>query len=133
MLCCFKVTVSLENTSWQKPALSILKMSATGVSVVAQRKRTPLVSMRMQVGSLALPSGLRIQCCCELRCRLQMWLGSGIAMAVVQAGSCNSHWTPSLGTSICYRHGLKKKSLQQKDVGNHIVSKLGCIHSIYPI
>ena len=30
-----------------------------------------------------LLSELRIRCCCELWCRLQMWLGSGVAMAVV--------------------------------------------------
>ena len=29
LLCCFKVTVSLENIHWQKPALSTLKMLAT--------------------------------------------------------------------------------------------------------
>ena len=36
------------------------------------------VSMRMQVGSLASLSGLRIWCCHELWCRSQMWLGSGV-------------------------------------------------------
>ena len=33
--------------------------------------------------SLALLSGLRIQHCCELWCKLQKRLGSGIAVAVV--------------------------------------------------
>ena len=37
----------------------------------------------VQVQSLALLSGLRIQCCHELQCRSQMWLGSGIAVAVM--------------------------------------------------
>ena len=32
--------------------------------------------------SLALLSGLRIQRCHVLRCRLQMWLGYGVAVAV---------------------------------------------------
>ena len=41
------------------------------------------VSMRMRVRSLALFSGLRISCCCELWCRSQTWLGSHVAMAVV--------------------------------------------------
>ena len=50
--------------------------------VVAQWKRIWLASMRMQVRSLASLSGLRIQCCCELRCRLKTWLGSSIAAAV---------------------------------------------------
>ena len=39
-----------------------------------------------------------------------MWLGSGVAVAVVPAGSCSSDWTPSLGTSICRRCDPKKKS-----------------------
>ena len=33
--------------------------------------------------SLASLSGLRIWCCCELWCRLQTLLGSGVAVAVV--------------------------------------------------
>ena len=37
----------------------------------------------MQVQSLALLSGLRIQHCCELWCRLKMQLGSCVAVAVV--------------------------------------------------
>ena len=35
---------------------------------------------------LALLSGLRIQCCRKLWCRSQTWLGSRIAVALVQAG-----------------------------------------------
>ena len=54
-----------------------------GVPVVAQWKQIRLLSMRMRVQSLALLSGLRIQHCCELWCRSQMWLRSGIAVAVV--------------------------------------------------
>ena len=46
---------------------------------------------RMQVQSLALLSGLRIRGCHELWCRLQMLLGSGIAVAVVEAGHCSSN------------------------------------------
>ena len=38
--------------------------------------------MRLQVQSLALLSGLRIQHCCELWCRSQMKLRSGVAVAV---------------------------------------------------
>ena len=43
-------------------------------------KRTWLASMRMQVWSLVLLSGLRIQHCYELWCRLQTWLRSGVAV-----------------------------------------------------
>ena len=42
-----------------------------------------LVFMRVQVQSLALLIGLRIRRCCELWCRLQAWLGSWVAVAVV--------------------------------------------------
>ena len=44
----------------------------------------------MQVRSLASFSELRIRHYHELWCRLQMQLGSQIAVAVVQAGSCSS-------------------------------------------
>ena len=40
------------------------------------RLRTQLISLRMQIQSLALLSGLRIQHSCELWYRLQMQLGS---------------------------------------------------------
>ena len=43
------------------------------------------------------PSGLRIRRCRELWCRLQMQLGSGVAVAV--AGSYSSDLTPSLHMS----------------------------------
>ena len=43
-----------------------------------------------------------------------MWLGSHVAVALVQAGSYSSDWTPSLGTSICCRsvprNGKKPKN-----------------------
>ena len=41
-----------------------------------------LVFMRIQVWSLALLSGLSIQCCYELWCTSQMWLWSHVAVAV---------------------------------------------------
>ena len=44
-----------------------------------------------------------IWCCHELWYRSETWLGSGVAVAVVQAGTCSSDLTPSLGTSICHR------------------------------
>ena len=61
---------------------------------------------------LGLLSDLRIQCCHKLRCRSQTQLGSGVAVAVVQPGSCSSDSTPSLGTFICCGYdpkGQKKK------------------------
>ena len=61
-----------------------IKKKKREVSTVAhQDMYPPRVSVRMQVQSLALLSGLRIQCYPELWCRSQMQLGSGIAVAVV--------------------------------------------------
>ena len=69
--------------------------------------------MRMQVRTLASLSGLRIQRCCEVWCRLQTWLGSPVAVA--QVGSCSSDSVPSLGTSICCRCGHKRQNKQRKN------------------
>ena len=52
--------------------------------------------------------------CHELWCRSQTQLGSSIAVAVVQAGSCSSSLTPSLGTSICFGCGPKKQKKKKK-------------------
>ena len=57
--------------------------TAWGVPGVVQRKGTHLVPMRTQVQSLALLSGLRIQCCYELRCGSQTRLRSGVAVAAM--------------------------------------------------
>ena len=57
--------------------------SKLGVPVAEQWKRIRLVTMRLQVQSLASLSGLRIQHCHELWCRSQMWLRSLIAVALV--------------------------------------------------
>ena len=76
--------------------------------------RTRLASMRRWVLSLASLSGLRIQRYCELWYKLQMQLGSHIAAAVMQAGSCSCDSTPSLETSICCRSSCKKKERKKK-------------------
>ena len=47
--------------------------------------------------------------CCDLWCRSQTWLGSGIAVALAQAGSYSSNSAPSLGTSICLGAALKRQ------------------------
>ena len=88
---------------------SSYQKGAKGVSTVAQRKQIRLGFMRMQVQSLASLSGLRIQCCCELSGRSQTQLGSGIALVVVEAGSCSSNSAPRLGTSICSGCSPKNK------------------------
>ena len=65
------------------------------------------------VRSLASLSGLTIRHCRELWCRSQMWLGSHVAVAVVQAGSYSSSLTPSLGTSL-WRGRSPKRPLPAK-------------------
>ena len=64
-----------------------------------------LVSIRMWVWSLVLLSGLRIWCCLKLQHRWQMWLGSGISVAMAYVGSYSSDLTLSLGTSTCHKFG----------------------------
>ena len=63
----------------------------------------------MQVQSLASLSELRIQHCRELWYRSQTRHGPRISVTVAQACSCSSNSTPSLGTSICFGCGPKKK------------------------
>ena len=41
--------------------------------------------------------------------------GSGVAVAVVQAGSCSSNSTPSLRTSICWHVALKSNKKKKKN------------------
>ena len=67
-------------------------------------------SKHEDVGSISGLSGLRIQHCHELWFRLQMPLGSGVAVAVAVACSGSSYSTPSLGTSRCHGCSPKKKT-----------------------
>ena len=55
-----------------------------------------------------LPQGWGFDVAVSLWCRLQTQLGSGVAVAVVQAGSRSSDSPPSLGISISGRCGPKK-------------------------
>ena len=68
-----------------------------------------LISIHEDAGSIPSSlSGLRIQCCRELWCRLQMRLRSGIAVTVAQDSDYSYYLTPSLGTCICLKCILKK-------------------------
>ena len=57
---------------------------------MVQRKQIQLGTMRLWVQFLASLSGLRILRCRELWCRSKTRLGSGVAVAVVWAGSHSS-------------------------------------------
>lgn len=47
----------------------------------------------------------------------RMRLASGVAVAVMEAGSCSSDSAPSPGTSVCHRRGpIKKKTKNGKDI-----------------
>ena len=67
------------------------------------------------VGSIPGFSGLRIPCCPNLCCSLQMRLVSCVAVAVVSASSCSFDSTPSLGISICHRCDPKEKEKKKKN------------------
>ena len=70
--------------------------------------------MKMQVRYLALLSGLRILCCHELWCLLQILLESHVAVTVAQASSYSLVLTPSLGTSMCQGCSPKKGKKKNK-------------------
>ena len=88
--------------------ISILKMRNLEFPCGSVGYEPDLVSVRLQVLILNSLSGLRIWRCHKLCCRPQMRLRSCVAVAVVEAGSCSSNSTPSLGTSICRRGSPKK-------------------------
>ena len=79
-------SLNCENSSSVHHNASILhkniKTKQMGVPIVAQWKGTQLVSMKMQVQYLTSLSGLNIWHCSKPWHRLQMWLGSGVAMPV---------------------------------------------------
>ena len=104
----------IRSLAWEPPYASAVALEKTKESIRSSRcgaAETNLTrSHEVAVRSLASLSGLRIWCCCELRCRSQMWLVSCVAVAVAVTGSCSSYWTLSLGTSsICYKRGPKKQ------------------------
>ena len=67
------------------------------------------------IQSLALLSGLSIWRCRELSRRLQMQLGSRVAVTVEYASICSSDLAPSLGISICHGCGPKRKKKKRKE------------------
>jgi len=88
-----------------------------------------MVFVRMLAQSLALLRRSRIRCCCELWCRSQVWLRSGVAVAVVSAGSCSSRATPSLGTSMC--RGCGRNRGEKKVNAPSVVSFMKIVKSFY--
>ena len=94
----------LENSVMLKHQIEGFEESPCGLVLMK------LISIQEDVGSIpCLTQWLRIPHCGELWCRLQMKLGSCIALAVAQAGSYSSDLTPSLGTSTCCGFGPQNK------------------------
>ena len=78
--------------------------------------------MTLQVHSLASLSGLSIWCGHELWSRLQMWLGSGMAVAVTVACSCSSPSGTLAREPLCavgVALKSKKNPKKQKTIHNH--------------
>ena len=105
----------LEVWKWWKATthtIGVVKIPEFWSSRCVTAETIRLVSIRMQVWSLASLSGSGIWRCPELWCRSQTWLGSCVAVVVVQASSCSSNLTPSLGTSICWGCGPEKQKIK---------------------
>ena len=65
------------------------------------------------IPGLSVGGGSHIAVSCGVGCRC----GSGVAVAVVHAGSCSSSLTPSLGISKCRRSSPLKKKKKKKKFG----------------
>ena len=79
----YALSAALKRQQQQRQKISSddSKGKLGGVPVVVQWKGIRLGTMRLQVRSLALLSGLRIWHCHELWCRSKTWLRSGIAVS----------------------------------------------------
>ena len=86
-----------------------------GCSHCATVKWVQLVSMKMHVPSLALLPGLRIWHCCELWCRLKMWFGSWVAVAMEGAGGYSSDSTLRVGLCICHELNPEKQKKKKRE------------------
>ena len=99
-----------------------LKQASLGVPIMAQWLTNP-TRIDPWVQSLALLSGLRIQCYWELWCRSQTQLRSGDTVAAANAGNYSSNSAPSLGTSRCCRCGPKKQN-KNKQTNKNTTTKI---------
>ena len=69
--------------------------------------------MRTQVGSLALLSGLRIQCCQELECRSHIWLADLALLSLWHRLAATAPIRP-LGWELPYAVGVDLKKTKKK-------------------
>ena len=106
--------------------ISFKKINIQGVPIVVQQKRIHLRTMRLQVWSLPLLSGLTIQRCHELWCRSQtsldpvlLWLWHRlVATALIRPWT----WEPPYATRVAQemaKRPKKKKKIQYLTVFHH--------------
>ena len=81
---------------------------------MAQGLQTQLVYLGMQVQSLAALRGVRIWRCRELWGGSWTPLGTCVAVAVVEAGSCSSYLTSGLRMSCAAGAARKRKKKKKK-------------------
>ena len=84
---------------------------------MAQQKRILTRNNEVAVRFLASLSGLRIWHCRELWCRSQTQLRSRVAVAVVEASSCSSDWTPAWEPLYATDMALKTQKKKKKTWG----------------
>ena len=101
-----------QNLSWNPAEL--------GVPIVVQWKRIRLGTMRFQVRSLALPSGIRVRRCHELWCRSQTRFGSGVACGSGE-GQWLQLWLDPLAWAPPYVAGVALKRQKKKTTAELIV------------
>ena len=104
-----------RNKSDKSCAKPLLKKTE-GVPIVVQQKGIWLVSMRMQVWSLASLSGSRFWHCCELQCRSQMGFGSFVAVAVAYLATVAPIWPLAWELQYAVGVDLKIKKLKKNTV-----------------
>ena len=108
-----ETTAHLKNT-WKKgtsqPKPSHLNWFNISVPVVAQQVNN-LTSIHEDAASIpGLTQWVKDLVVPWAVVQITSQLGSHVAVAVVQAGSCSSDSTPGLGTSICCRYSPKKQN-----------------------
>ena len=93
--------------------------------------------MKMQVRSLSSLSGLRIWCCCELHCSLQMWLRLALlwlwcrpaATALIQPLA----WEPPCAAGAALKKAKKKKKEKRKICGKVMVANMNLDTFWWPV
>ena len=107
-----RLVIQLKNQTKQFTILRTI-----GVPAVPQWKQIWLVSMRMQVQSLVLLSGLRIWYCRELWCRLQMQLDLALlwlwCRPVATALFWPLAWEPPYAASTTLKRQTNKQKMRQ--------------------